>query len=343
MSTDDSEIFDEALSLGAEALRRPDALATASASSEAALLHALDELTDSPHDLPSVVALVQCTSPFTTAEDIDSTIELVARGQVDSAFTAAPSHAFLWIGPPDRASALNHDTATRPMRQDLEPQYAETGGVYAMKTVGLQETQHRFFGRIGFHEVDGSRALEIDDLHDLDRARALAPHADRADRLERVPSNAEALVLDFDGVLTDDRVVTDQNGTESVVCHRGDGMGIELLRSAGIPTFVLSRERNAVVAARCEKLGVGFEQAIDDKATAFAGLIERQGIDPDQVVFVGNDTNDLACIEMAGCGVAVSDAHPSIRAAADILLSKRGGRGAVREICDLILQRLHPD
>ncbi|QDU71393.1 3-deoxy-D-manno-octulosonate 8-phosphate phosphatase KdsC [Mucisphaera calidilacus] len=158
-------------------------------------------------------------------------------------------------------------------------------------------------------------------------------------RVERLPSPVRALICDFDGVLTDNRVIVREDGLESVVCDRSDGLGLQMVRDAGVAVGVLSKERNPVVAARCKKLGIECVQGIDDKLPKLRSWAERLGFGLDSVVYVGNDVNDVACIEASGCGVAVADAYEPALAAADFVLERRGGFGAVRELCDLILAR----
>lgn len=146
-----------------------------------------------------------------------------------------------------------------------------------------------------------------------------------------------ALVLDFDGVLTDNRVFVTEDGREAVVCDRSDGLGLEHMRLAGIPVLVLSKEQNPVVAARCHKLRIPVIQALDDKRPALERFAAEAGIALSEVAYVGNDVNDLPCFEAVGLAVAVADAHPTVRDAADLVLTRRGGRGAVRELTDRIL------
>jgi YrbI family 3-deoxy-D-manno-octulosonate 8-phosphate phosphatase len=337
VSTDSDEIAEVAAAAGAEIVNRPAALSGDEASSESAVLHALDAIEGEGTDAPDVIVMMQCTSPFTAPDDVDGTVTLITSGSADSAFTAAPTHVFLWKQGADGAVAVNHDTASRPRRQDREPEFVETGAVYAMRTTGFRAARHRFFGRIGLHEVAPERAGEIDEPHDLLVAEGLA--AALAVGAAGLPSPVLGLALDFDGVLTDNRVVTLQDGSEAVIADRGDGMGIEMLRRAGLPMVVLSKERNPVVAARCDKLGLDCVQAIEDKVTAFRDWMTDQGLDPAHVVFVGNDANDVECLLAAGCGVVPVDAHASARAVADVVLTRPGGRGAVRELADLVLQQ----
>jgi N-acylneuraminate cytidylyltransferase len=152
----------------------------------------------------------------------------------------------------------------------------------------------------------------------------------------RLPHRPKALVLDFDGVLTDNRVWVDESGTETVGFDRGDGMGIEQLRATGVELLVLSTERNPVVSARCHKLCIPVEQGLADKRGALVRWASEKGIDLADVAYVGNDVNDLGCLEIVGIAVAVSDSHPDVLRAAHVTLSRPGGHGAVREICDMI-------
>lgn len=151
-----------------------------------------------------------------------------------------------------------------------------------------------------------------------------------------------ALFLDFDGVMTDNRVLVDENGREYVWCHRGDGWGIARLKEAGIKVFVISGETNPVVAARCRKLGVPFVQGAGDKLPALKGLCQHHSLTRDGtrdgIAYVGNDVNDLECLGWVGLPIAVADAHPLVIRASRLTLSNKGGYGAVREVCDLILQ-----
>jgi len=147
----------------------------------------------------------------------------------------------------------------------------------------------------------------------------------------------KAIVFDFDGVFTDNRVYVMQNGEEAVVCDRSDGMGISMLRKAGVPMVILSTEKNPVVAVRGAKLQMDVLQGIDDKLPALTKWANENDLTLDQLAFVGNDINDVECLEGVGLGVVVADAYPVAVAAAELQLTRDGGRGAVREFADLWL------
>lgn len=146
------------------------------------------------------------------------------------------------------------------------------------------------------------------------------------------------LVLDFDGVMTDNRVLISENGEESVFCNRSDGLGIEMLKNKGIEVVVVSKEKNKVVQARCEKLKIECWQGVDKKEAIFLREIEKRGLNLENVCFIGNDINDLECIKNAGIGIAVADSEKPLLDVADYITKRKGGRGAVRELCSLILE-----
>ena len=149
--------------------------------------------------------------------------------------------------------------------------------------------------------------------------------------------SVDLVILDFDGVLTDNRVYVFQDGREAVACHRGDGWGIQLLRAAQIELLILSTETNPVVSERAKKMNVDCLQGCQDKCKAVAQLIADRGLDPDRIVYVGNDTNDVQAMELVGHRVAPADAHVAVRSMATLVTVARGGEGVVRELADIIL------
>jgi YrbI family 3-deoxy-D-manno-octulosonate 8-phosphate phosphatase len=337
VTTDSEDIAAAARAAGAEVVERPAELAGDTASSESALLHALDALNQRGVPDPDALMFLQCTSPLTRACDLSGMVEHWERAGADVALAVTPSHAFLWRPGADGAlEGVNHDSSVRLRRQDLPPEYRETGAAYLMRTAGFRAGGHRFFGKVVPWVIPAERSVDVDDRFDLELVRSLYR---REATTGALPERVEAVVFDFDGVLTDNRVLVDQNGVESVTCSRGDGMGISQLRQAGVQVFVISKERNPVVEARCRKLQIEFLQAIDDKRPALERLLAERGLTQAGTVFVGNDINDVECMRWAACGVAVADAHSSALAAADLVLERPGGYGAARELADRILGR----
>ncbi|MEV0035125.1 acylneuraminate cytidylyltransferase [Streptomyces sp. NPDC056909] len=343
VSTDDAAIAEAARSAGAEVVLRPAAIAGDTATSEAAVLHAMDAYEAMRGVAADVVLLVQCTSPFITAEDLDGVAGAVTEDGADSALTVAPTHGFIWrqdsAGSDDSGASggygVNHDKSNRPRRQDRPQEYLETGAAYAMRADGFRAANHRFFGRTALVRTDAARVLEIDDPHDLARARLLAPLLDPA--VLPTYDDVDAVVLDFDGTQTDDKVMVDSDGRETVAVHRGDGLGIAALRRSGLELLILSTEQNPVVAARARKLQVPVLHGIDRKDLALKQWCDEHGITPERVLYVGNDVNDLPCFGLVGWPVAVASAHDAVRAAARAVTTTPGGEGAIREIAAWLL------
>lgn len=146
----------------------------------------------------------------------------------------------------------------------------------------------------------------------------------------------EVVVFDFDGVFTNNQVLVSEDGKESVLCNRCDGMGMRLLTAEKLKTYILSTEVNPVVQARAKKLKLECLSGCLDKGSALQDLSTRLSIPLEHFAFVGNDVNDIEALELVGLGVAVSDAYPEALAAADWVLENRGGYGAVREFCEVL-------
>lgn len=357
VSTDDPEIAAISKEYGAEVVWRPVEISGDTASSESALLHTLEFLSQEEGYAPDLLVFMQCTSPLTLAEDIDGTIQELLDEQADTALAVIPFHYFLWRHPTAEADGsgamgINHDKRFRPLRQERQPQFLETGAVYVMRVPGFLDARHRFFGKTAMYVMPAERRLEIDDPVDFQVAEVMLQmqQAERNPLSEQLlvrkrpatlPDPVSALVLDFDGVFTDNRVIVMQDGREAVVCDRGDGWGIGQLRKLGLPILILSTEPNPVVQARANKLGIPCLQGLQDKWDALQGWLKQHDLDPQHVVYVGNDENDLACMTHVGYAVAVADAHPSCLPYACLILEHPGGKGAIREICDLIAASLH--
>jgi N-acylneuraminate cytidylyltransferase len=339
VSTDDPQIAAVAREWGAEVVTRPAELSGDTASSESAVEHALGELSRFGIEV-GVVVLIQATSPFIDPADLDAAVERVRAGESDSVFSAVESWGFLWRTTPGGAVGVNHDHRRRPRRQERTPEFLETGAFYAMDAAGFRRAKHRFFGRIGVALVPEAHAIEIDTEEQLALASVIEPLVHGAAGSGApigAPIDVDAVVTDFDGVRTDDTAIVGQNGEEFVRVSRSDGMGIGRLRAAGIPVLILSTETNPVVSARARKLGVDVEQGIADKAAALDAWASQRGIPLGRIAYLGNDINDLGCLELVGWPIAVPAAHPEVIAAARLVLSAPAGAGAVRELADTVL------
>jgi YrbI family 3-deoxy-D-manno-octulosonate 8-phosphate phosphatase len=146
----------------------------------------------------------------------------------------------------------------------------------------------------------------------------------------------QLVAFDFDGVFTDNRVITSQDGTESVSCWRSDGIGISRLQKKGIKIVIISTETNPVVRIRAQKLKIQCYQAVEDKSEKILELCKIHNISNINTMFVGNDINDIPAFKSVGIPVGVQDCYHEIEPYILFKTNKPGGYGAVREICDLI-------
>lgn len=146
------------------------------------------------------------------------------------------------------------------------------------------------------------------------------------------------LVLDVDGVLTDGRLFVSPSGEELKVFHVRDGSGLVAIQRAGLTVAIVSGRDSPAVTRRARELGIRHVvQGVADKAVELRSLAHELGVAPEEIACVGDDTPDLPMLRLAGLAVAVADAHPSLQAEVHWVTKAAGGRGAVREVCDLLL------
>jgi N-acylneuraminate cytidylyltransferase len=360
VSTDDAEIAAISRDYGAEVpFLRPAELAQDDTPDLPLFQHALRWLEDHDGYRPDIVVQLRPTSPLRPVGLIDDAIEkLCACPEADCVRgVTIPSETPYKMWRLNEANGFLqplltdefHEPYNMP-RQRLPKVRWQTGHIDAIRYETIAVKKSLTGDRVLPLMIDRLYCVDIDTELDWRYADWLltteailtvkpisrTPVAN-APRALPLPSRIGLLVLDFDGVLTDNRVWVTEDGNEAVVCNRSDGMGLARLRACGIEVVVLSTETNPVVAARCRKLGVPCLQGLKNKEVSLRTLAAERRVDLTQVIYVGNDLNDLACMRIAGCGVAVADAHPEVVQAADWVLHKAGGRGAVRELCDLIM------
>lgn len=151
--------------------------------------------------------------------------------------------------------------------------------------------------------------------------------------------NLKLLILDVDGVLTDGRLFFDDNGKEYKSFHARDGHGIKLLRQTGVEVAIISGRKSNSVALRMKSLGIEYVyQGHENKIAAFNEIIQSLSIEPEQAAHVGDDLLDLPIMTRVGLSIAVHDANFAVREYADWCTETPGGLGAVREVCDFIMQ-----
>lgn len=158
-----------------------------------------------------------------------------------------------------------------------------------------------------------------------------------ADAIER-GRRIKLLIMDCDGVLTDGRLFFGPTGEELKVFHVRDGQGLVMFHKAGFKSGIISGRNSPIVELRAKQLGVEFVlQGRENKVAAFRELIAAAGVLAEETAFIGDDTPDVEVFPLVGLAVAVGDAHETVKAAAHYVTALDGGRGAVREVVDVIL------
>lgn len=359
VSTDDEEIAAVAREYGAETpFLRPAELAQDNTTDLPVFEHALHWLEQNEGYQPEVVVQLRPTSPIRPQGMVDEAIRLLlahagadcVRGVVPAGQNPFKMWRFHGKDQP-LTPLLEVEGIAEPYnapRQILPPVYWQTGHIDAIRTATILH-KHSLTGSVIYPLVIDLRyTVDIDTPADWAKYEALVYSGGLEmvtpdQRVRRpMPKQVDLIIFDFDGVFTDNRVWTDQDGRESVAASRSDSLRFADLRARGVELLILSSEPNPVVTARAKKIGVEVMQGIglQDKGRMMRAVLEQKKVRAEHVIYVGNDINDLPCFEIAGWAVAVADAYPQVIQAADYVLTKPGGRGAVRELCELILKNI---
>jgi len=351
VSTDDEEIASVARTYGAEVpFLRPASLAQDETTDFPVFEHALRWFAEHEGYHPDVVVQLRPTSPVRPQSCVDDAVSiLLSHPDADSVRGVVPSGQNpykMWrLDESGQMHPLLQSEFAEPYnmpRQKLPPTFWQTGHIDAIRAATILEKKSMSGDVIYALRISPEYSVDIDNPRDWARAEWLLQQGHLDPVLpgpspRPFPRHVELLVLDFDGVLTDNRVWVNEQGVEWVAANRGDGMGLAHLRKTGCKVVVLSTEKNPVVTARCQKLNLPVKQAVEDKGTAITEVMDEAGVMPERTLFVGNDINDIPCFNKVGYAAVVADAHPDAKHQADRVLKRKGGWGAVREICDEII------
>ncbi len=355
VSTDDEEIASVARACGAETpFLRPAELAQDKTTDLPVFEHAIQWLEENEGYRPEIVVQLRPTSPIRPKGMLDQAIRILlehsdadcVRGVIPAGQNPFKMWRFDGEDQPIKP-LLEVDGIAEPYnapRQILPPVYWQTGHIDAIRVSTIKQKKS-LTGDVIYPLVINPRyTVDIDNLSDWAKYEALANSGlemATPGKVKRpMPGKIDLIICDFDGVITDNRVWVDQDGKESVAAYRSDSVRVKELRAIGIEVMILSSEVNRVVEARAQKMGVEAIHgiALPDKGRVMREVLQQKNIKAENVIYVGNDLNDLPCFEVAGWAVAVRDAYPDVLRAADYILSKAGGHGALRELCDLLLK-----
>lgn len=342
VSTDDRKIGDIARQYGAKVIWRPKKLATDSSSSEEALLHAILKI-EKNKQIDAVVFL-QATSPLREDGDIDRAVEKFFSQNADSLFSAAVLKDFCaWKVINGDLKSITYDYKNRGIRQNRAPYYLENGSIYIFKPEILKKGNNRLGGKIAIYEMPYWKSFEIDEMEDIELCEYFMKRILEKRKVCIPLNDIQLIVYDFDGVLTDNSVVVNTDGVESVRVNRSDGLAIKIFKEMGIKQIILTTEINPVVEARARKLSIPLLKGTEDKKKALTRFCDKSKILLKKVLYIGNDINDLEVMNSVGWPICPADASQEIRRISKLVLLKSGGRGVVRELLDNVIEKRRKD
>lgn len=355
VSTDSDEIAQVALKYGAEIpFMRPDELAQDDTLDYPVIEHTLLWLSKNEGYQPEFIIQLRPTSPIRPENMVDDAVELMlAHPEADSVRGVVPSaqnpYKMWFVDEAGRMKPiLMVEGVKEPYnapRQDLPDTFWQTGHIDVIRAEMILKKKSLTGDVVLPLMVDPLYSVDIDTLLDWERAESnvlegIPGMVWPGSKKRSFPEKLSLLVMDFDGVLTDDRVWVDGDGNEMVAANRGDGLGLERLRQlTDLQLMVISKETNRVVAARCKKLDISLIQSVNDKPRTLDSVLKKSGISAGEVIYIGNDLNDLDCFPMVGFSVVPANTLPEIKHHADLVLSRKGGFGAIRELCEMLISR----
>ncbi len=313
---------------------RDPATATDTASTESAMEDFVSKV-----DLTQLI-LIQATSPLLTGEDLAEGIRIYEEGGYDSVLSVVRQKRFNWtVDGAGSARPVNYDPGHRPRRQEFDGYLVENGAFYITSAQAFVQSRCRLSGKIGVCEMAEDTYYEIDEPSDWIVIEHFLEKKLKESQARPHTDPIRLVLTDCDGVLTDGGMYYSEKGDELKKFNTKDGMGLQLLREAGIKRGMITGEDTQIVVARAEKLQLEYlYKGVKDKRRVLQEIIEREQIPLSQVAYIGDDCNDLECIRAVGLSIAVADATDAVKEAADHVLKAKGGCGAVREAAEFILR-----
>ena len=306
-----------------------------SASDTASTEFAMIEFADK-YDFDNIV-LIQATSPLLISDDLDRGFEAFNENGIDSVLSVVHQKRFLWeIDEKGLAHAINYDIYKRPRRQEFDGCYIENGAFYISSKINLIKSQNRISGNVKAVAMKEDTFFEIDEPDDWVIIETLMKKNRVAESVE-LPK-IKMFLTDCDGCLTDAGMYYSEKGDELKKFNTRDGMGFKLLKEKGIITGIITGENMELNRRRAEKLKLDIlEVGCTDKAVLVKKLCEEKEIALENVVYIGDDINDIEVIKMVGYGCAPADAIPQVKEIAKYITEAKGGEGVIREVVEKII------
>lgn len=289
-------------------------------------------------DDDTIFMLVQATSPLTDDIHFTEAIQMYKKGEYDSILTCVRNYRFFWT---TEGTSLNYDYMNRPRRQNFDGILMENGAFYINKVCNILSSKNRLSGHIGIYEMPEYTANEIDEPSDW----LILENIMSKKILNKDKSNNKQIKLflcDVDGTLTDGGMYYSERGDELKKFNTRDGMGLQLLREAGIKIGIITSENTRLVENRAKKLKVDYlRQGKKDggKLATILDICSEMNITIDEVAYIGDDINCIPLLQSVGMKACPSDATEKVKEIQGIqVMSKKGGYGCVREFSELVIK-----
>ncbi len=334
IATDSDDIKQVAEGFGFEKLEVVDRgaeTATNTASTESVMLeyataHAFDTM-----------VLIQATSPLLSSADLSNGMVEYTKPDVDGVLSVVKDKSFYWrTGADGTAAPINYDVYARPRRQDFDGCFKENGAFYISSRERLLSSGNRVSGRLALAVMPPETAFEIDEPEDWIIIEALLKR-----RIKPQPfdfSRVKMFLTDCDGCLTDGGMYYTESGDELKKFNTRDGMAFQLLRERGIKVGIITSENSEAVRKRAAKLKLDFlELGCKNKLQAVTAICEQEGITLGEVVYIGDDINDIALLSRVGISCCPNDAQVEVSAVVQYIAQAKGGDGVIREVARLVL------
>lgn len=354
VTTDSQEYADISKYYGAEVpFLRPPEISKDNSKDIEFVEHLLKYLKNNGESIPDYLVHLRPTSPLRNPKIIDKAIETILADNNATSLLSAhameyPAQKYLKIEENGYFNGITGKIFIAYPRQALIKSYQ--GNAYVDILVPSKISNDDLYGDKMLPFITDANP-DIDDINDLininnielakkysndilEYLNGFTPYFGTHKEYLGIPKNIKCLICDFDGVFTNNKVITDQYGNESVISDRSDGYAINILKSKNIKCVVISQEQNEVVKARCKKLNIECFTGINKKIDILKEFLYKNNYKKDEVVYIGNDVNDLECIKYLPFSAAPIDAYDIIKNNVSIVLNKKGGEGAVREFVD---------
>lgn len=308
-----------------EIIGRSEQSATDTATTESAMLEFAQQ-----YEFDNIV-LIQATSPLLSSEDLNKGFELFKRRDTDSVLSVVRQKRFCWsVDSEGIARPINYDVFHRPRRQEFDGYLVENGAFYITSKELLEKSGNRISGKIRIAEMPEDSFVEIDEPDDFLIVERLMK------KNHKVKSKKIKMFLtDCDGCLTDGGMYYSENGEESKKFNTKDGMGLSVLREHGIITGIVTGENTQCVSNRAKKLKLNeVHLGVKNKLEVVTKIAQMYGVSLEEIVYVGDDLNDLDVISKVGYGCSVGNAVEKVKEHAYYVSEKTGGEGAIREIIE---------